>query len=83
MPENQTNPDAREWYKLDMEVSITHQVSYSMHEFITKHPNITFSRHTFLGIDRSEPWLCIDGWLKPPQDQGPEPTDEDIPMGFV
>ena len=80
---NQTKPDAREWYQLDMELTIIFQVKEATAKFCTKYPIIGFIRLTFLGLDRGEPWLCIDNWLTPPQDQGPEPTDQDIPMGFV
>lgn len=59
------------------------QVNEATHKFWAAHPTCTFWRFTILGIDRREPWLCIDGWLTPPDDQGPEPTDADVPMAGV
>lgn len=32
---------------------------------------------------RDEVWLCLEGWEKKPDDQGPEPTAADIPVGFA
>lgn len=28
-------------------------------------------------------WICVDGWRARPDDQGAEPTDADIPIGFA
>lgn len=83
-----TAPDAREWYRLDPEGPAVRQQQEAIDAFKGAHPDIAASekgiaRMTILGMDRGEPWLCIDGWLTLPDDQGPEPTDADIPMGFV
>ena len=78
-----TAPDAREWYRLDPDKPVIGETNAATHKFWATHPTCTFWRFTTLGIDRGEPWLCIDGWLTPPDDQGPAPTDADVPMGFV
>jgi len=78
-----TAPFAREWYRLDPDGPITQQQHEAVERFKDARPTVTFGRITILGIERREPWLCIDGWLTPPDDQGPVPTDADIPMGFV
>lgn len=77
-----TAPDAREWYRLDPDEPLIAGLDNAIAEFAAKHPAVVFPRVTFLGIDRGEPWLCIDGWLTAPDDQGPEPTEADIPNGF-
>lgn len=78
-----TAPDAREWHRIDPEAPAAAQVHEAAEQFSTAHPDIVLGRFTILGIERNEPWLCIDGWIKRPDDQGPEPTDADIPMaGF-
>lgn len=78
-----TAPHAREWYRLDPDGPLFRQVGAALDEFCAAHPAVTFPRTTFLGIERGDPWLCIDGWLTAPDDQGPEPTDADVPVGFV
>jgi hypothetical protein len=77
-----TAPDAREWYRLDPDGPVVRQHQEAVAEFKAAHPTVTFARMTILGIDRGEPWLCIDGWRATPDDQGPAPTDADIPIGF-
>lgn len=75
-----TAPDAREWYVLNPNVPAITQLRCSLRgKFKASHPDVTFVRVTLLGIRREAPWLCIDGWRVPPNDQGPEPTDADIP----
>jgi hypothetical protein len=77
-------PDACEWYALDMEKLLPFEAQdEAVAKFKAAHPGITFGRMTILGVERQEPWLCIEGWLTPPNDQGPEPTDADIPIGFA
>jgi hypothetical protein len=80
-------PDVREWYRIDPDEPALRQHQEAIEAFKAAHPNIVDARGivrlTILGIDRGEPWLCIDGWLTAPDDQGPAPTDVDIPAGFV
>lgn len=78
-----SSPDAREWYRLNMNEDGPLQIEVEIARYKAAHPDVICGRLTILGLDRHEPWLCIDGWLDPPDDQGPEPTDADIPMGFV
>lgn len=74
-------PDAREWYHL--EPGQVEGIARSADQFAEAHPETRFHRCTVLGVERGDPWICIDGWVKRPDDQGPEPTDADIPAGFV
>jgi hypothetical protein len=78
-----TAPDAREWYALDPEKPAVEEMDKAIKQFSAIHPNITFGRFTILGAESSAPWLCVDGWLITPDDQGQPPTEADIPMGFV
>ena len=78
-----TAPDAREWYALDPDKPAVREFDAALEQFAAAHPDVICGRFTLLGIDRGDPWLCIDGWLAAPDDQGPEPTDADIPVGFV
>ncbi len=42
--------------------------------------------NVFLRLTRIGDWVCLDGWKwdrRHPPEQGPEPTEADIPVGFV
>ena len=76
-------PDACEWYQLDLELPAVDEQLRASREFTAAHPEITFIRLTVLGAPQEEAWLCIEGWLTTPTEQGPWPTEADIPMGFI
>jgi hypothetical protein len=73
-----TAPDVREWYPLDLTDPGASQHD-AVRKFRVAHPAVTFARLTLLGEGG---WLCIEGWAASPDDQGPLPTDADIPIGF-
>jgi hypothetical protein len=73
-----TAPDAREWYPFDHSAPGKPSEQLAWEQFRTAHPAVTFARVSIVG----KAWLCIEGWIETPVDQGPLPTEADIPIGF-
>lgn len=70
----------REWYRYDhSELWIT-QIQAIVRHFKSLYPDMAMVRFTVI---EGEPWACFEGWKERPDDQGPVPTAEDIPVGFV
>lgn len=80
-------PDFREWFGLD--------AANPLHDFFRTEMRPVVARWereggapVFLRLTHvNSEWICLDGWRAPagcgPDDQGPAPTEADIPVGFV
>lgn len=76
-----TAPDFREW----IEVTQADRVDAAIRQKVQamRERGATWGRYTMVYVADGQCWLCADGWKVQPDDQGPEPTAADIPVGFV
>jgi hypothetical protein len=76
-----TKPDWVDWERVDAlcKPEVVSQVQSDMIRRKGELMRITYVEDLAAG----EAWLCLEGWEKKPDDQGPQPTASDIPVGFI
>lgn len=89
-------PDTREWYSKPyselfngedlLPTNTNNWQRECIEDFKKSHtsPETKLLRITFLkDPDNNLVWICLESWNDSNPDQGPEPTINDIPKGFV
>lgn len=90
------SPDTHEWYSRDYSELFdgknlifdnwTGWNRECVADFKQSHPTAALLRMTVIipcSTDVRLVWVSIEGWRDPRALQGPEPTESDIPRGFV